>query len=200
LSSVETAGLGQAARAGLPLPPGIALSGRSIEQVAESSARSAGRWPSARRRSTRTGRRRASQGGAVQEEIPAGLTEQLRLDDDQLEALHRLAGRCEEVYGPARDIEWAFAGGQLYLLQCRAKGGRPLRRDRPHRRRRAHDDDHRVQRARLLRAHALGVRPSRGGARRHRLEALQTLAKELRKAEQALASLRNPSPTSQATA
>jgi CRP-like cAMP-binding protein len=24
------------------------------------------------------------------------------------------------VYGPDRDIEWAFAGGQLYLLQCRA--------------------------------------------------------------------------------
>jgi len=24
------------------------------------------------------------------------------------------------VYGPARDIEWAFADGRLYLLQCRA--------------------------------------------------------------------------------
>jgi CRP-like cAMP-binding protein len=24
------------------------------------------------------------------------------------------------VYGAERDIEWAFAGGQLYLLQCRA--------------------------------------------------------------------------------
>ena len=24
------------------------------------------------------------------------------------------------MYGPARDIEWAFAGGELYLLQCRA--------------------------------------------------------------------------------
>ena len=48
------------------------------------------------------------------------LTEQLCLDDDQLEELNRLAGRCEEVYGPARDIEWAFADGRLYLLQCRA--------------------------------------------------------------------------------
>ena len=46
--------------------------------------------------------------------------EQLCLDDDQLAELDRLAGSCEEVYGPARDIEWAFAGGQLYLLQCRA--------------------------------------------------------------------------------
>jgi hypothetical protein len=32
----------------------------------------------------------------------------------------RLATRCEDVYGPARDIEWAFAEGTLYLLQCRA--------------------------------------------------------------------------------
>ncbi len=32
----------------------------------------------------------------------------------------RSPARCEEVYGPARDIEWAFADGQLYLLQCRA--------------------------------------------------------------------------------
>ena len=60
------------------------------------------------------------QGGTVEEEVPADLTERLCLDDDQLAELDRLAGRCEEVYGPARDIEWAFAGGQLYLLQCRA--------------------------------------------------------------------------------
>jgi hypothetical protein len=59
-------------------------------------------------------------GGTVEEEVAAGRTEQLCLDDDQLGELHRLATRCEEVYGPARDIEWAFAGGQLYLLQCRA--------------------------------------------------------------------------------
>ena len=51
---------------------------------------------------------------------PPELVEQLCLDDDQLAQLNALADRCEEVYGPARDIEWAFAGGQLYLLQCRA--------------------------------------------------------------------------------
>ena len=60
------------------------------------------------------------EGGTVEEKIPADLTERLCLDDDQLAELGRLAGRCEEVYGPARDIEWAFTGGQLYLLQCRA--------------------------------------------------------------------------------
>ena len=34
--------------------------------------------------------------------------------------MNRLALRCEEVYGRGRDIEWAFADGTLYLLQCRA--------------------------------------------------------------------------------
>ena len=46
--------------------------------------------------------------------------EQLCLDDDQLAQLNALADRCEQVYGPARDIEWAIADGKLYLLQCRA--------------------------------------------------------------------------------
>jgi pyruvate,water dikinase len=67
-------------------------------------------------------------GGTFEEAIPADRAEQLCLDDDQLGELHRLAERCEEVYGPDRDIEWAFAGGQLYLLQCRAitrAGGEP---------------------------------------------------------------------------
>ena len=59
-------------------------------------------------------------GGTVEEEVAAELVESLCLDDEQLGALSRLAARCEEVYGPGRDIEWAIAGGQLYLLQCRA--------------------------------------------------------------------------------
>ena len=46
--------------------------------------------------------------------------EQLCLDDACLAELNELASRCEDVYGPARDIEWAIAGGKLYLLQCRA--------------------------------------------------------------------------------
>ena len=60
------------------------------------------------------------EGGTVEEEVAPELVERLCLDDDQIAALNRLAGRCEEVYGPARDIEFAFAGGELYLLQCRA--------------------------------------------------------------------------------
>ena len=46
--------------------------------------------------------------------------EQLCLDDAGSTELNELASRCEEVYGPARDIEWAIADGKLYLLQCRA--------------------------------------------------------------------------------
>jgi CRP-like cAMP-binding protein len=34
--------------------------------------------------------------------------------------LSELADACERAYGAGRDIEWAFADGQLYLLQCRA--------------------------------------------------------------------------------
>ncbi len=59
-------------------------------------------------------------GGTVEEDVPSDRVEQLCLDDGRLEKLSRLASRCEQVYGPARDIEWAFAGDTLYLLQCRA--------------------------------------------------------------------------------
>jgi pyruvate,water dikinase len=59
-------------------------------------------------------------GGTVEEAVAPELVESLCLDDEQLGALGRLAARCEEVYGPGRDIEWAIAGRQLYLLQCRA--------------------------------------------------------------------------------
>jgi pyruvate,water dikinase len=64
--------------------------------------------------------RTRAEGGTAEEEVAPELVERLCLDDDQLGALHRLAEKCEQVYGPARDIEWAFAGGELFLLQCRA--------------------------------------------------------------------------------
>ena len=64
--------------------------------------------------------RKLPEGGTFEEALSPELAEQLCLDDAQLADLHRLASRCEDVYGPDRDIEWAFAEGQLYLLQCRA--------------------------------------------------------------------------------
>ncbi|MCP9837967.1 hypothetical protein KBY84_10730 [Cyanobium sp. N.Huapi 1H5] len=59
-------------------------------------------------------------GGTRQETLASELVERLCLDDAQLQALNRLALRCEEVYGPGRDLEWAFADDGLVLLQCRA--------------------------------------------------------------------------------
>lgn len=59
-------------------------------------------------------------GGTVEEIVPAGRVEAPCLDDSMLEQLSTLATRCEQVYGRGRDIEWAYADGQLYLLQCRA--------------------------------------------------------------------------------
>jgi pyruvate,water dikinase len=64
--------------------------------------------------------RSAPGGGTVDEEVAADLVESLCLSDEHLQALSALADDCERVYGEGRDIEWAFAGGELYLLQCRA--------------------------------------------------------------------------------
>jgi pyruvate,water dikinase len=63
--------------------------------------------------------RRAADGGTVDEQLPADDVERHCLSDSQLAELNGLAERCEQVYGDGRDIEWAIAGGQLYLLQCR---------------------------------------------------------------------------------
>jgi hypothetical protein len=60
------------------------------------------------------------EGGTEEVAVAAELVETPCLGADQLAALNALATRCEEVYGPGRDIEWAIADGQLYLLQCRA--------------------------------------------------------------------------------
>ena len=59
-------------------------------------------------------------GGTAEEDVSPELVEKLCVSDEQLRELSLLAGRCEDVYGPARDIEWAIADGKLYLLQCRA--------------------------------------------------------------------------------
>jgi pyruvate,water dikinase len=59
-------------------------------------------------------------GGTEEEQVAPELVEQLCLDDSALGELNRLAARCELIYGPARDVEWAIADGVLYLLQCRA--------------------------------------------------------------------------------
>ena len=59
------------------------------------------------------------EGGTRQTEVPAATARALCLDDAQLTALQALALRCEEVFGGSHDLEWAFAGDRLYLLQRR---------------------------------------------------------------------------------
>jgi pyruvate,water dikinase len=59
-------------------------------------------------------------GGTFEQPVAPDLAEKLCLGDDELGELHALATRCEEVYGRGRDIEWAIADGELYILQCRA--------------------------------------------------------------------------------
>jgi pyruvate,water dikinase len=100
-------GLGEAVVAGLVIPDHfrVARSGEVLERTS-----------GLKKVAIRT----LPEGGTFEEQVPSELVERLCLDDGQLEELNRLAGRCEDVYGQGRDIEFAFAGGQLYLLQCRA--------------------------------------------------------------------------------
>lgn len=64
--------------------------------------------------------RASADGGVVEEPVEPELVEQLCLADGELAELNDLARRCEEAFGAGRDLEWAFADGTLYLLQCRA--------------------------------------------------------------------------------
>jgi len=100
-------GLGEVVVAGRVIPDQfrIARSGEVVE-----------RKPGYKKLAVRT----LPRGGTAEEELPPERVECLCLADDQLAELNRLADRCEQVYGSGRDIEWALAHGQLYLLQCRA--------------------------------------------------------------------------------
>lgn len=57
--------------------------------------------------------------GTREEPVPAERVRALCLEDAHLHRLHALASRCEEVFGGAQDLEWAFAGETLHLLQRR---------------------------------------------------------------------------------
>ena len=105
-------GLGEAVVAGIVIPDHYRIdrSGQVLE-----------RKPGYKKIAVRS----VATGGTVEETLSPELVERLCLSDAQLGELNRLAGRCEQIYGSARDVEWAIAGGTLYLLQCRAitKGG-----------------------------------------------------------------------------
>ena len=100
-------GLGEAVVAGLVIPDHVRLdrAGTLLQQKAGRKHIAIRALPS---------------GGTFEEKVPPGRIHQLCLDEPQLVALNALALQCEKVYGPRRDIEWAFQEGTLYLLQCRA--------------------------------------------------------------------------------
>lgn len=58
-------------------------------------------------------------GSTVAKPVPRRLVDALCLDDAALRSLHGLALRCEESFEGPSDIEWALAGGVVYLLQRR---------------------------------------------------------------------------------
>jgi pyruvate,water dikinase len=102
-----TWGLGEAVVAALVIPDSyrIARDGRVLE-----------RRPGLKRIAIRAD----AGGGTIEEAVPPDLAERSCLDDGELQVLNDLARRWETVYGPARDVEWAIAGGSPYLLQCKA--------------------------------------------------------------------------------
>jgi pyruvate,water dikinase len=61
----------------------------------------------------------ASDGGTEESAISSERVRALCLDDGRLAALALLAERCERAFPGALDLEWAFAGETLHLLQCR---------------------------------------------------------------------------------
>ena len=100
-------GLGEAVVAGLVIPDRfrIARDGTVLERVAGAKELAVVLAP---------------HGGTEEVAISGKRTRALCLDDSQLGALARLAERCGQVFAGARDLEWAFTGDELHLLQCRA--------------------------------------------------------------------------------
>jgi pyruvate,water dikinase len=100
-------GLGEAVVAGMVVPDNYALD----------------TWGGVLRRTAGTkdiALRPAVEGGTVEQTVADDLVSALCLTDEMLSCLHDLACRCESFFGRGLDIEWAFSGGSLYLLQCRA--------------------------------------------------------------------------------
>jgi pyruvate,water dikinase len=64
-------------------------------------------------------------GGSREETVAPELREQACLDEARQRALFELARRVGETLGPRMDLEWAFEGERLYLLQARPITGLP---------------------------------------------------------------------------
>ena len=100
-------GLGEAVVAGLVVPDNYALDPHGAV-----TRRTAGEKDIALRA--------APEGGTIEEAVSDELVSSFCLSDEMLARLFDLSVRCESFFGRGLDLEWAFAGGTLYLLQCRA--------------------------------------------------------------------------------
>ena len=100
-------GLGEAVVAGLVVPDNFALD-------------AAGKVLRRRVGEKDIALRSNPEGGTHEEAVSEERIHAPCLNDAQLHELHRLAGLCENHFGPGLDLEWAFSAGRLYLLQCRA--------------------------------------------------------------------------------
>lgn len=104
---IESAwGLGEAVVAGLVTPDRFRVSARG--EIVE---RTAGHKDVAVRF--------APGGGTVEQPVPAEDVSRPSLTDEQLLRLHELAKQCESWFGGPQDIEFAFEGERLFLLQSR---------------------------------------------------------------------------------
>ena len=69
-----------------------------------------------------------AQGGTRQHPVsdPAR-GQQACLDEEARARLAALGAACEDLFGPAQDIEWALVDTRFSLLQCRpiTNGGKP---------------------------------------------------------------------------
>ena len=63
--------------------------------------------------------RRGPSGECAREAVDPDRREQPCLDDARLAELYRLGRTLHDYFGRPQDIEWALAGGRLYLLQTR---------------------------------------------------------------------------------
>jgi len=57
--------------------------------------------------------------GTIDSPVERAMQNQPSLTDDQVAEVAKLASRVEEHYGSPQDVEWALAGGNLFLLQSR---------------------------------------------------------------------------------
>lgn len=102
----STWGLGEAVVAGLVTPDRFRL-----EPSGRITHREVGSKPFAIRY--------APNGGTQEVRIPDLDARRFSLTDAQLAELHALGKQCEKFFGAPQDLEWAIAGGALYLLQSR---------------------------------------------------------------------------------